>query len=168
MIVSAPAYCKLAREGSARMDLPEGNPAPVYSWLPAKLEVSMQIKFASVMVEEQDKALEFYTGVLGFKKMADIPMGEYRFLTVVSSETPDAPELLLEPMAFPPAKIFQKALFDAGIPATAFTTRDIRAEVAALKSKGVKFRGEPTNAGPIMTVLFEDGCGNLVNLVQPL
>ena len=128
----------------------------------------MQIRFASVMVEDQGRALEFYTKVLGFAKMADIPIGEYRFLTVHSQESPEGAELVLEPMAFPPARVFQKALYDAGIPATAFTTGDITAEVARLKERGVRFRGEPQNAGPIMTVLFEDGCGNLINLVQPI
>jgi catechol 2,3-dioxygenase-like lactoylglutathione lyase family enzyme len=128
----------------------------------------MQIRFASVMVDNQDRALKFYTEALGFKKMADIPMGEYRFLTVTSTEDPAGAELVLEPMGFPPARVYQKALYEAGIPAAALTSRDIRADFARLKSCGVKFRGEPQNVGPIMTVLFEDGCGNLINLVQPL
>ena len=127
----------------------------------------MQIKFADVMVEDQGRALDFYTKVLGFKKMADIPMGEYRFLTVVSSDAPEATQLVLEPMAFPPARVFQKALFDAGIPITAFSTDDIEGEVSRLKALGVHFRGEPQSLGPITSVLFEDGCGNLINLVQP-
>jgi catechol 2,3-dioxygenase-like lactoylglutathione lyase family enzyme len=127
----------------------------------------MQIKFASVTVDDQDKALKFYTEVLGFRKMADIPMGKYRFLTVVSSDDPEATELILEQASLPPSKRYQKERFDAGMPATAFTTRDMATEIAMLKSRGVKFRGEPQNAGPILTVLFEDGCGNLVNLVQP-
>ncbi|MGA2547246.1 MAG: VOC family protein [Rectinemataceae bacterium] len=127
----------------------------------------MQIRFANVMVDDQDKALRFYTEVLGFKKMADIPMGEYRFLTVNSAEHPEGSELILEATAFPPSKVYQKALYEAGMPITALTTENIGAEVARLESRGVKFRGAPQNAGPIMTVLFEDTCGNLVNLVQP-
>ena len=128
----------------------------------------MQIKFISVMVEDQDSALHFYTSVLGFEKMADIPMGQFRWLTVCSPEGIAGVELVLEPMSFPPARTYQKALFEAGIPAAALITKDIAAEVQRLKARGVKFRGEPTNMGPITTVVFEDTCGNLINLVQPM
>lgn len=127
----------------------------------------MQIKLASIFVEDQEKALRFYTTALGFAKQNDIPMGEFRWLTVSSPEGVEGMELVLEPLAFPPSKIFQKALFDASIPATAFMTPDIQAEVKRLKAKGVRFRGEPIQAGPIWFVLFEDTCGNLINLVQP-
>jgi predicted enzyme related to lactoylglutathione lyase len=127
----------------------------------------MQIKFVSITVEDQESALQFYTSVLGFEKMADIPMGEYRWLTVTSPDGIEGVELVLEPMGFPPARAYQKALFDAGIPATAFITKDIAAEVERLKARGVKFRGEPKDMGPIKVVVFEDTCGNLVNLVQP-
>jgi catechol 2,3-dioxygenase-like lactoylglutathione lyase family enzyme len=127
----------------------------------------MQIKLASIMVDDQDNALRFYTTILGFVKKADIPMGEFRWLTVSSPEGVDGVELVLEPMGFPPARIYQKALFDAGIPATAFITNGIRAEYQRLKELGVNFRGEPRSMGPITAVLFEDTCGNLINLVQP-
>ncbi|MBX3586347.1 MAG: VOC family protein [Ramlibacter sp.] len=127
----------------------------------------MQIKFISLMVADQDKALAFYTGVLGFQKCADIPMGSYRWLTVTSPDGIDGVELVLEPMAFPPAQVYQKALFEAGIPATAVITTDIQAEVKKLKARGVVFRGEPQAMGPITAVVFEDTCGNLINLVQP-
>ena len=127
----------------------------------------MQVKFVSVLVDDQEKALRFYTDVLGFAKMADIPMGEFRWLTVTSPDGIEGVELVLEPTAFPPARVFQKALYDAGIPATAFTTGDIRAEVGRLRSRGVVFRGEPQDLGMIQTVVFEDTCGNLINLVQP-
>ncbi|TFZ07658.1 VOC family protein [Ramlibacter humi] len=127
----------------------------------------MQITLASLFVEDQDRALAFYTGIVGFEKKHDIPMGTFRWLTVVSPEGAAGVELVLEPMAFPPARTFQKALFDADIPATAFMTKDIAAEYARLKARGVKFRGEPIAMGPITAVMFEDGCGNLVNLVQP-
>jgi catechol 2,3-dioxygenase-like lactoylglutathione lyase family enzyme len=127
----------------------------------------MQIKFVSVMVDDQDKALHFYTQVLGFRKMADIPMGEYRWLTVVSPDGIDGVELVLEPMAFPPARVYQKELFDAGVPATAFTTKDLQTEYARLKTRGVKFRSEPQSMGIISIAVFEDTCGNLINLVQP-
>jgi catechol 2,3-dioxygenase-like lactoylglutathione lyase family enzyme len=126
----------------------------------------MQLKFISVMVEDQERALAFYTGVLGFEKMADLPMGEYRWLTVMSPDGLPGVELVLEPLGFPPARVFQKALFDAGIPATACITTDIATEFARLKAKGVVFRGEPTAMGPIIAVTFEDTCGNLINLVQ--
>lgn len=127
----------------------------------------MQIKFVSLMVEDQGRALEFYTSVLGFEKMADIPMGEDRWLTVTSPDGLPGVELVLEPMGFPPARIYQKALFDAGIPATALITGDIAADVRRLKSRGVVFRGDPAAMGPITVVTFEDTCGNLINLVQP-
>ena len=127
----------------------------------------MQCKFVSVLVADQERALHFYTTVLGFEKMADIPLGEYRWLTVCSPDGPEGVELVLEPLGFPPASIYQKALFEAGIPATAFTTTDIEVEYRRLKARGVQFRGEPANAGPVITVLFEDTCGNLINLVQP-
>ena len=127
----------------------------------------MQIKFVSITVEDQESALQFYTSVLGFEKMADIPMGEYRWLTVISPDGIEGVELVLEPLGFPPARVYQKALFEAGIPATAFITKDIAAEVERLKARGVKFRGEPQDMGPIKVVVFEDTCGNLINLVQP-
>ncbi len=128
----------------------------------------MQIKLSCVMVKKQDDALRFYTNVLGFVKKEDITMGSFRWLTVVSPEGVEGVELVLEPMGFPPAQTYQKALFEAGIPATAFFTKNIDAEYQRLKGLGVSFRGEPTAMGPVKVVLFEDTCGNLINLVQPL
>jgi catechol 2,3-dioxygenase-like lactoylglutathione lyase family enzyme len=127
----------------------------------------MQITLTSLMVEDQEQALRFYSGTLGFEKKHDIPMGGFRWLTVTAPEGAAGVELVLEPMAFPPARVYQKALFDAGIPATAFISSDIAAEYQRLKALGVTFRGEPTAMGPVTVVLFEDGCGNLINLVQP-
>ena len=127
----------------------------------------MQIKLASVFVDDQENALRFYTSVLGFEKRVDIPMGPFRWLTVSSPEGAEGVELVLEPMGFPPAQTYQKALFAAGIPATAFITNDIQAEYLRMKKLGVQFRGEPVNMGPITAVVFEDTCGNLINLVQP-
>jgi catechol 2,3-dioxygenase-like lactoylglutathione lyase family enzyme len=127
----------------------------------------MQIKLTSVMVDNQDHALEFYTDMLGFVKCADIPMGPFRWLTLTSPDGVPGVELVLEPMAFPPARTYQQALYAAGVPATAFITNDIAAEHRRLKERGVRFRGEPTGMGPIVAVLFEDTCGNLINLVQP-
>ena len=128
----------------------------------------MQIRISNVMVTDQARALHFYTEVLGFTKKADVPMGEtYRWLTVVSPEGVDGVELVLEPMGFPPARAYQQALYDAGIPATAFFTSDLPGEMKRLQARGVVFRGEPQRMGPITAVSFEDTCGNLINLVQP-
>jgi catechol 2,3-dioxygenase-like lactoylglutathione lyase family enzyme len=127
----------------------------------------MKITLASVSVDDQDKALRFYTEVLGFTPMADIPMGGYRWLTVSSPEGAAGVELVLEPIAFEPARVYQRALFEAGIPSTAFLTDDIHAEVAKLKGRGVQFRGEPQDLGPVTLVMFEDTCGNLLQLAQP-
>lgn len=128
----------------------------------------MQLKFISVPVKDQQVALDFYTNILGFQKMADIPMGDYRWLTVTSPDGIKGVELLLEPMAFQPAQVYQKALFDAGIPWMAFVSFDIRADYERLKKLGVVFRGEPEQQGPILSAVFEDTCGNLINLVQTL
>ena len=126
----------------------------------------MKIVLSSIMVDDQEKALQFYTEKLGFQKKEDISMGQYRWLTVTSPEGVAGVELVLEPMGFPPAQVFQKALCDAGVPATAFFTSDIQAEYSRLKNLGVAFRGEPKNIGPVILVIFEDTCGNLLQLVQ--
>jgi predicted enzyme related to lactoylglutathione lyase len=127
----------------------------------------MQIRLASIPVDDQEKALNFYTNIVGFVKKADIRRGEFRWLTVTAPEGAEGVELVLEPMGFPPAKTYQKALFEAGIPATVFITNDIQSEYRRLKGLGVKFRGEPQSMGPATLVVFEDTCGNLINLVQP-
>lgn len=134
---------------------------------PHFVDKTMQIKLVSLTVDDQEKALQFYTNVLGFVKKEDILMGPSRWLTVTSPEGVEGAELVLEPCAFPPAAVYQKALFDAGIPATAFITSDIAAEHARLTEAGVAFRGEPANVGTVTMVIFEDTCGNLINLVQP-
>jgi catechol 2,3-dioxygenase-like lactoylglutathione lyase family enzyme len=130
-------------------------------------EVFMEIRLASIMVDNQENALRFYTNILGFVKNKDIPMGPFRWLTVSSPEGAEGVELVLEPMGFAPAQTYQKALFAAGIPATAFLTKDIASEYRRLKALGVNFRGEPKSMGPVTAVLFEDTCGNLINLVEP-
>lgn len=127
----------------------------------------MEQKFASLLVKDQEEALQFYTEVLGFRKMADIPMGESRWLTVISPDGVDGMELVLEPMRFQPAQVYQKALYDAGIPLIALISSDIQKDYQNLQARGVVFRGEPKDYGVIQTVVFEDTCGNLVNLVQP-
>jgi predicted enzyme related to lactoylglutathione lyase len=126
----------------------------------------MKIKLTSVMVDDQEKALRFYTDVLRFIKKRDIPMGEARWLTVVSPEGPDDIELLLEP-AGEIGKTFQKSLFESGIPLTAFAVDDIQGEFERLKAKSVAFKQTPTKipGGPTMAV-FEDTCGNLIQMYQ--
>ena len=126
----------------------------------------MRINITSVMVDDQAKALKFYTEVLGFVTKVDIPMGEFRWLTVVSPDSQEGTQLLLEPMAFPPARVFQKALFDAGIPLTSFAVDDCQAEFERMSKQGVAFRGQPARMGPVIAVSFEDTCGNLIMMVQ--
>lgn len=126
----------------------------------------MKIKLNSVLVDDQDRALRFYTEVLGFIKKNDIPVGEARWLTVVSPDAPDDIELLLEPTGFLAARTYQKALFDAGIPLTAFAVEDIQKEYERMKELGVVFSMEPTKAGPATLAVFNDTCGNLIQLYQ--
>jgi catechol 2,3-dioxygenase-like lactoylglutathione lyase family enzyme len=128
----------------------------------------IRIRLTSVMVDDQDKAEKFYTELLGFQKKQDIPMGEARWLTVVSPAEPDGTELLLEPMgSVAEAAVFQKALYTAGIPATAFAIDDIDAAYERMKALGVQFQGEPSKPefGPA-TLLLDDTCGNLIQLFQ--
>lgn len=127
----------------------------------------MRIKLSSIMVADQDRALKFYTEVLGFTTKHDIPVGEYRWITVVSPEGPDDLELVLEPNANPAGKTFQEALVAQGIPATAFETSDIAAETARLRARGVAFTMEPTAMGPVTIAVFADTCGNLIQIYQP-
>lgn len=126
----------------------------------------MKIIVTSVLVDDQSKAKQFYTDVLGFRVKHDIPMGEARWLTVVSPDNSDGVELLLEPMGFAPAKTYQKALFDAGIPLTAFGVSDIQKEHERLTKAGVKFKSAPAKAGPVTIAVFEDTCGNLIQMIQ--
>ena len=119
------------------------------------------------MVDDQAKALSFYTEKLGFVKKEDEPVGEYRWLTVVSPEQPDGPELVLEPMGFEPAKRFQRELFEAGIPAQAFYVDDVDSEYERLNALDVTFKTTPTQAGPVEIAVIEDTCGNLIQIVQP-
>jgi catechol 2,3-dioxygenase-like lactoylglutathione lyase family enzyme len=126
----------------------------------------MKIKLNSVLVQDQERALRFYTEVLGFKKKMDLPAGEFRWLTVVSPEEPDGTEVVLEPNANPAAATYQRALFEAGIPLTAFAVDNIELEHQRLKALGVGFRSDPTDAGGAIVAVFEDTCGNLVQIYQ--
>jgi predicted SnoaL-like aldol condensation-catalyzing enzyme/predicted enzyme related to lactoylglutathione lyase len=124
----------------------------------------MKIKLNSVLVDDQDKALTFYTEVLGFVKKSDFPAGEFRWLTVASPEDPGGTELLLEPNNNPAAKSFQKALFEQGIPLTSFAVQDIQKEYERLARLGVAFTMKPTKTGPATIGIFDDTCGNLIQL----
>jgi glyoxylase I family protein len=129
----------------------------------------MRIKLHSIMVEDQDRALAFYTEVLGFKEKHDVPLGgPHRWITVVSPEGPDDLELVLEPNANPAGKTFQQAMFAQGIPVAAFEVSDLAAEHARLREKNVAFTQEPTPMGPVKIAIFSDTCGNLIQLYQPL
>lgn len=126
----------------------------------------MQIKLSSIVVDDQDRALAFYSEVLGFEKRHDIPVGEFRWITLVSPEAPDGVELVLEPNANPASGAYQRAIFEQGIPYTAFAVTDLRAEYERMKALGVAFRGEPTQMGPTLAVSFDDTCGNLIQLYE--
>lgn len=125
----------------------------------------LRIHLASVPVDDQARAVAFYTGVLGFQIKHDVPLGEYRWLTVVSALAPDGPELLLEPAAHPAARQYQTALRQDGIPIAAFQVEDINETYRRLVGLGVRFTQEPTEAGPVFVAVLDDTCGNLVQLV---
>lgn len=126
----------------------------------------MRIDLASVYVHDQDEALEFYTDILGFQKKHDVPMGEFRWLTVASPEEPDGPQLLLEPDSHPAARAFKEALFEDGIPLTSFAVDDVTREHERLRDLGVTFQMKPTEMGPTTVATFDDTCGNLIQIVQ--
>jgi glyoxylase I family protein len=126
----------------------------------------MKIKLTSVMVDDQAKALRFYTDVLGFAKRRDFPVGEYRWISLISPEGHPDVELALEPNANPAGKAFQTAMFEQGIPIAAFEVADIREEYRRLKQRGVLFTVEPTPAGEVTLAIFADTCGNLIQIYQ--
>jgi len=126
----------------------------------------MRIHLSSVFVDDQDKALRFYTEVLGFIKKHDVPVGEFKWLTVVSPDDPDGTELLLEPDDHPAVKPYKEALVNDGIPATAFAVDDVQAEFERLSGLGVEFTQKPTAMGPVTTAVLDDTCGNLIQIAQ--
>ena len=126
----------------------------------------MKIVVTSVFVDDQDKALRFYTEVLGFVKKTEIPAGEARWLTVVSPDDQDGTELLLEPGNHPAVPPFREALVADGIPFTSFGVDDVAAEFDRLRAAGVRFTQEPLNMGPVTTAVFDDTCGNLIQIAQ--
>ena len=126
----------------------------------------MRIYLTSVLVDDQNKALRFYTDVLGFAKKSDIPLGEARWLTVVAPDQPEGPELLLEPDAHPAAKPFKAALVADGIPVTSFAVEDVHAEFQRLRGLGVRFTQDPADMGAVTTAVFDDTCGNLIQIAK--
>ena len=128
--------------------------------------MALKIILASVFVADQHKALEFYTETLGFVKKEDVPVGNFRWLTVVAADDQHGTELLLEPNDNPVAKAYQQGIFDQGIPAASFGVTDIHAEFEKLDRRGVKFTMEPTKMGQVTVAIFEDTCGNLIQLMQ--
>jgi catechol 2,3-dioxygenase-like lactoylglutathione lyase family enzyme len=126
----------------------------------------MKIVVTSVLVDDQDKALKFYTETLGFVKKRDVPLGGPRWLTVVSTDSPDGVELLLEPDGHPAVGPFKKALVEDGIPFTSFGVDSVQAEYDRLVAAGVQFTQPPVTMGPITTAVFDDTCGNLIQIAE--
>jgi len=126
----------------------------------------MKIVVTSVFVDDQDKALQFYTTVLGFRKKTEIPLGEARWLTVVAPDDPDGIQLLLEPDGHPAVGPFKRALVDDGIPFASFAVEDVHAEYERLRSAGVRFTQAPVEMGPVTTAVLDDTCGNLIQIAR--
>lgn len=126
----------------------------------------MRIHWASVMVDDQQKALRFYTETLGFKLKHNIPLGEHAWITLVSEEAPEGTELVLEPDEHPAARPFKRALVEDGIPWTGFAVDDVEAEHERLEAKGVRFVQPPTDLGTVITAVFDDTCGNLIQIQE--
>ncbi|GEB48442.1 MULTISPECIES: VOC family protein [Streptomyces] len=124
----------------------------------------MKINLTSVYVDDQDKALRFYTEVLGFLKKHEIPIGTDKWLTVVSPEDPDGTELLLEPDGHPAVRPYKEALVQDGIPLASFAVDDVHSEFVRLREQGVRFTQEPLKMGPVTTAVFDDTCGNLIQI----
>ncbi len=124
----------------------------------------MKINLTSVLVDDQAKALDFYTGALGFVKKNDVPLGEHRWLTVVSPEDADGPELVLEPDAHPAVRPFKEALVTDGIPFASFAVDDVKCDFERLTRLGVRFTQEPAQMGPVTTAVLDDTCGNLIQI----
>jgi len=126
----------------------------------------MRIYLTSVLVDDQAKALRFYTETLGFEKKVDVPLGEDRWLTVVSPEDRDGPQLLLEPASHPAVRPFKDALVADGIPYASFAVDDVQAEYERLQARGVRFTQPPTEMGPTTTAVLDDTCGNLIQIAD--
>ncbi len=130
------------------------------------IRIFVKIILTSVFVNDQEKALKFYTQKLGFVKKQDVPVGKFKWLTVVSPDDQDGTELLLEPNDNPVARTYQEGIFKQGIPAMSFGVEDIHEEYEKLKERGVKFTMEPTKMDPVIVAVFDDTCGNLIQIMQ--
>ena len=126
----------------------------------------MRIHLASVFVDDQQKALRFYTETLGFQLKHNIPLGDHAWITVVSEEAPEGTELVLEPDDHPAVRPFKRALVEDGIPSTSFAVDDVEAEHERLMAKGVRFVQSPTDLGTVITAVFDDTCGNLIQIAE--
>lgn len=126
----------------------------------------MKLYLTSVFVDDQEKAFRFYTDVLGFRPAVDVPLGEHRWLTLTGADDPDGVQLVLEPEAHPAVLPFKEALMADGIPFASFAVKDVLAETARLKALGVAFSQEPITMGPVATAVFDDTCGNLIQIAQ--
>lgn len=126
----------------------------------------VRIKLTSIFVDDQESALKFYTDVLGFEKKQDFPVGEFKWLTVVSPEEPDGAELLLEPSDNPSARAYKDSIYEQGIAAATFAVDDMQSEYERLKQLEVEFKMEPTDVGTATVALFDDTCGNLIQIYQ--
>ncbi|HEY4094628.1 MAG TPA: VOC family protein [Baekduia sp.] len=126
----------------------------------------MRINLTSVLVDDQERALQFYTDILGFTEKTNVPVGDFRWITVVSPEDPEGTELLLEPDEHPAAKPFKAALVADGIPYTSFAVADVAAEYERLRGLGVRFTVEPTDMGPVTVAVLDDTCGNLIQIAH--
>lgn len=126
----------------------------------------MRINLASVLVDDQEKALRFYTEVLGFQEKTNVPIGEHRWITVVSPEDPDGTQLVLEPDEHPAVRPFKNGLVADGIPFTSFAVDDVQTEYERLRGLGVRFTQEPTDMGPVTTAVLDDTCGNLIQIAH--
>ena len=126
----------------------------------------MRIHLAGVFVDDQQKALRFYTETLGFQLKHNIPLGDHAWITVVSEEAPEGTELVLEPDDHPAVRPFKRALVEDGIPSTSFAVDDVQAEHARLVARGVRFVQPPTDLGPVITAVFDDSCGNLIQIAE--
>ena len=159
---------RLSHRASTARRYPPATPMPGVETVASKGDIDMRIVLASVMVNDQSKALTFYTEVLGFVKKDDIPMGDARWLTIVSPEDSDGTQLVLEPDDNPvidgAAQSFKQALYEAQIPAASFAVHDVQAEYGRMKLLGVRFTMNPTQTGPAMVAVLDDTCGNLIQI----
>ena len=168
-VLEAVGLLRTRREGRCKFHFLDTRPLQAIAdrWpTRGRRRQAMRIHLTSVFVDDQDKALRFYTEVLGFVKKVEVPLGQFRWLTVVSPEEPDGTQVVLEPDQHPAVGPFRRALAEDGIPWTSFAVGDVRGEYERLRSAGVRFTQEPAIMGPVTTAVFDDTCGNLIQIVS--